>query len=81
MKRPVIIGYGNAVREDDGSGWRAADLLASHPGLGAAEIIQSVISYCPSWRRMANASVVVFLDAAVDHSPGEVRSEGVEADR
>ena len=80
MKRPVIIGYGNPLREDDGLGWRAADLLASHPGLGSAEIIQRHQLLPELVEDLTNAAVVVFLDAAMDLAPGEVRCERVEAE-
>lgn len=80
MKHPVIIGYGNPLREDDGVGWRAADLLASHPGLGSAEIIQRHQLLPELAGDLANAAVVVFLDAAKDLAPGEVRCERVEAE-
>ncbi|MGA7415136.1 MAG: hydrogenase maturation protease [Bryobacteraceae bacterium] len=80
MKRPVIIGYGNPLREDDGLGWRAADLLASHSGLGAAEIIQRHQLLPELAGDLAEAALVVFLDAAVDLAPGEIRCERVEAE-
>ncbi len=80
MKHPVIIGYGNPLREDDGLGWRAADLLASHSGLGAAEIIQRHQLLPELAGDLAEASVVVFLDAAMDLSPGEVHCDRVEAE-
>jgi hypothetical protein len=31
MKRPLIVGYGNSLREDDGIGLRAAELVESNP--------------------------------------------------
>jgi hydrogenase maturation protease len=80
MKRPVIIGYGNPLREDDGLGWRAADLLASHPGLGEAEIIQRHQLLPELAEDLVEAAVVVFLDAAVDLAPGEIRCQRVVAE-
>jgi len=75
MKHPVIIGYGNPLREDDGLGWRAADLLAARRGLGAATIIQRHQLTPELAATLADAAAVVFLDAAVDIGPGEVRCE------
>jgi hydrogenase maturation protease len=79
MKRPVIIGYGNPLREDDGLGWRAADLLASHPGLGEAEIIQRHQLTPELAEDLAEAAPVLFMDAAVDLAPGEIRCDRLEA--
>ncbi len=79
MKRPVIIGYGNPLREDDGLGWRAADLLASHPGLNGAEIIQRHQLTPELADDLAEAAPVLFMDAAMDLAPGEVRCDRLEA--
>lgn len=79
MKRPVIIGYGNPLREDDGLGWRAADLLAGHPDLGEAEIIQRHQLLPELAEDLLEASPVLFMDAAVDLAPGEVCCDRLEA--
>ena len=36
----LVIGYGNALRTDDGFGWHAAGRLAADPRLDGAEILQ-----------------------------------------
>jgi hydrogenase maturation protease len=75
MKRPLIIGFGNPLRGDDGIGWRAAELLEAELG-AAAEIVachQLTPELAPS---LGGASVVIFLDASVAQAPGQV-SESV----
>jgi hydrogenase maturation protease len=76
MKRPVIIGYGNPLREDDGLGWRAADLLAGYLGL-EAEVIQRHQLTPELAATVADGAPVLFMDAAVDIEPGTVRCDRV----
>jgi hydrogenase maturation protease len=68
----LIIGYGNALRSDDGLGWHAAALLAADPRLSEAEVL---------WRHqltpelasdISRASLVVLIDVSVDQEPGAV---------
>lgn len=71
MKRPLIIGFGNPLRGDDGIGWRAAELLEAELG-DAADVIachQLTPELAPS---LGAASVVIFLDASVELAPGEI---------
>jgi hydrogenase maturation protease len=72
MKRPLVIGYGNRLRQDDGLGWRAAELLerAIHPG--AVRILESFQLTPELAADLEGASVVIFLDAALDLEPGMV---------
>ncbi len=73
MKPPVVIGYGNPLRQDDGIGRRAAELL---PG-GEVEIICCHQLTPELAAALAGASLAIFLDAAVDQRPGEVLSRKV----
>jgi hydrogenase maturation protease len=75
--RTLIIGYGNPLREDDGMGWRAAELLEQQLPAGAAEIIECHQLTPELAANLADASVVVFLDAACDQEPGAVCSAPV----
>ena len=70
MKRPLIIGYGNPLREDDGIGWRAAELLEQV--LSGADFVQCMQLTPELATRVGEASLVIFLDAAVDRPPGAV---------
>ena len=75
--RPLIIGYGNPLREDDGLGPRAAELLERQLAPGAAEIVQCHQLTPELAARFESASIVIFLDAACDQRPGAVVCEPV----
>lgn len=76
----LVIGYGNPLREDDGIGWRAAQLLEERLPPGAAEIIQCHQLTPELADKLEQPSVVVFLDAACDQEPGVVSCVSVQAD-
>ena len=78
--RPLIIGYGNPLREDDGMGWRAVELLAEQLSSGAADVIQCHQLTPELAARFDGASLVLFLDAACDQYPGTVSCEPVTAE-
>jgi hydrogenase maturation protease len=72
MKVPVIIGYGNPLRQDDGIGRRAAELLERKLAPGAADVTCCHQLTPELAATLADAPVVLFLDAAVDQTPGLV---------
>jgi hydrogenase maturation protease len=74
----LVIGYGNPLREDDGAGWRAAELLEERLAPDAAEIIQCHQLTPELADRLGQAWVVVFLDAACDQEPGVVSAAPVQ---
>lgn len=76
----LVIGYGNPLREDDGVGWRAAELLEERLSPGAAGIIQCHQLTPELAAKLEQARVVVFLDAACDQEPGIVSCVSVQAD-
>jgi len=78
--RPLIIGYGNPLREDDGIGWRAAELLEAQLPPAAAEIVQCHQLTPELAAKLAETSVVIFLDASVDLAPGEIACSPVRAE-
>jgi hydrogenase maturation protease len=80
MNPLLIIGIGNRLREDDGMGCRAAELLA-RPFSSAAAEIEECHQLTPEWAaRLANARIVIFLDAATDQEPGSIVSRRVQAE-
>ncbi len=81
MARILIIGWGNPLRGDDGVGWRAAERLAE--ALDAHDVTVRVShQLMPEFADdVSRSEFVVFIDAACDNSPGEVRFERVEPDR
>jgi hydrogenase maturation protease len=74
-KRSVlIIGFGNVLRCDDGAGVRAAERLAL-PGIEILPVQQLTPELMLA---IARARRVIFIDAARDGRPGEVRRREVE---
>jgi len=78
MKRPLIVGYGNPLREDDGIGWRAAELLERNLAPGTADVLECHQLVPELAAQVEGASMVIFLDAAVDQEPGAVVLAPVE---
>jgi len=78
--RTIIIGYGNPLREDDGMGWRAAELLEQKLPAGDAELIECHQLTPELAASIQGASMVLFLDAACDCAPGAVSLEPVRAE-
>jgi hydrogenase maturation protease len=76
----LVIGYGNPLREDDGIGWRAAELLEERLSPDSAEIIQCHQLTPELAAKLEHATVVLFLDAACDQEPGVVSCVSVQAD-
>ncbi len=69
---PLVIGIGNRLRQDDGMGCRAAELLAQRFPPETIRI-EECHQLTPEWAdAVADAPLVVFLDAAVDQPPGSV---------
>ena len=79
MKRPLIIGYGNPLREDDGIGSRAAELVEQSLAPGVAGILQCRQLTPELALEVENASLVIFLDAAVGPQAGSISMEAIYA--
>lgn len=71
---PVVIGYGNPIRQDDAMGWRAAELVQA----GAIQEHQLTPELVI---RLKDAPLVIFLDAAVDLHPGSIRLKALRPDK
>jgi len=77
MSRPLIIGFGNPLREDDALGWRAAELLERREG--ARIDVLKCHQLTPELADLVGrASLVIFLDAAVSQEPGAILTRLVE---
>ncbi|MCS6851370.1 MAG: hydrogenase maturation protease [Gemmataceae bacterium] len=61
MKRILVIGYGNPLRSDDGAGPVVAQAVASLPGVETVIVHQLLPELVD---RLANATCVIFVDAA-----------------
>ena len=78
MPRVLIIGYGNPLRCDDGLAWRAADDL-SIQGLPEDVKIVRLHQLTPELAfSVSQAETVLFLDAAVDGMPGEIKCQPIK---
>ena len=66
----LIIGYGNPLRGDDGFGYRAAERI---PGAIAVHQLTPELM-----DPIARADRVLFLDAAVEGIPGEIRRRRIQ---
>jgi hydrogenase maturation protease len=74
----LIVGYGNALRSDDGFGLRAAERLAADPRLAGARI-----SWAPQLTPelaldFSEARLVILVDISVDGRAGEVSVRRLE---
>jgi hydrogenase maturation protease len=70
--RPLVIGYGNTLRRDDGVGVRVAELLAVDPRMEGADIL-AVHQLTPELAiDVGEATLVVFVDADPSVEPGAV---------
>ncbi len=68
----LVVGYGNALRTDDGVGPAVAARLDGDPRLGDAEV-RSAHQLTPEMAFDASsASLLVLVDAASDLPPGDV---------
>jgi hydrogenase maturation protease len=69
----LVVGYGNALRGDDGVGWHAASLLADDPRLAGAQVLGRHQLTPELAADISQASLVVLVDArAGDIPPGSV---------
>ena len=77
MLRVLIIGYGNPLRGDDGFGWHAAQQLSSRLNSPDVRLIACHQLTPELAEDLSRADRVVFIDAARDLPPGEMRCEAV----
>jgi len=77
MKRPLVIGYGNPLCEDDGIGWRAAELVEQSLKPAEASVLRCHQLTPELAVEVQNASLVIFLDAALDQEPGSMSMQAI----
>jgi hydrogenase maturation protease len=68
----LVIGYGNALRTDDGVGWHAARLLAGDPRLADVVVVAEHQLTPELAFDLSLASLVVLLDATTETPAGTV---------
>ena len=72
MQRPLVIGYGNPLREDDGVGLRAAELVAERFSHEAVQVLTARQLTPELAAPVGESSMVIFLDAECGETPGQV---------
>jgi len=77
MARAVVIGYGNPLRTDDGVGWLAVEKLRTLLNTKQVTYITEHQLLPEMAEAIADSDVVVFLDASVEGSPGDITSQMV----
>ena len=76
----LVIGYGNALRSDDGVGPRAAASLAADPRFAGVEVL-ALHQLTPELALdMSRASLVILVDASTDDPPGAIAVRRLAAD-
>jgi Ni,Fe-hydrogenase maturation factor len=68
----LVIGYGNALRTDDGVGWHAARLLAGDPRLAHVVVVAEHQLTPELAFDLSLASLVILLDATTETPAGAV---------
>jgi len=78
-RRLLIIGYGNPLRGDDAIGWQIADQLAKVAGNSTR--VLAVHQLTPELAEaIAEADLVIFIDARYDGQPGIWTCETIRPD-
>jgi hydrogenase maturation protease len=78
--RTLVIGYGSPIRGDDAIGPLAADRLEAEGVPDSVQVVSRHVLTAELVPDIAAADLVVFLDAAVDGPPGEVRLRRLSPD-
>ena len=68
----LVVGYGNALRTDDGVGWHAAERIAADERLNDAAVLQRHQLTPELALDISAVRLVVFIDASRDLPPGSV---------
>lgn len=76
----LVIGYGSPIRGDDAIGPLAADRLEQRRLEPGIEILSRHVLTAELAADLADKDRVIFLDAALDISPGEVQCHRIEPD-
>ncbi|MBZ5657461.1 MAG: hydrogenase maturation protease [Acidobacteriia bacterium] len=80
MPTCLILGYGNPLRSDDGVGWKAAEALERELSSTDLLVVASQQLTPEMAETLARCARVLFLDAAHNGSPGEIRMETIRRD-
>lgn len=73
----LVVGYGNALRTDDGIGWHAADRLADDPRLDGATVLRRHQLTPELAFDVSEATMVVLVDARHGPPAGTISVEQI----
>ena len=79
---PLVIGYGNPQRQDDGLGWHIAhglNALAARRAIAPLSVIASQQLRPEHTVAIASSSAVLFVDAACQIEPGPLKPLRLES--
>lgn len=79
-RRALVFGYGSPIRGDDAIRPLAADRLADESLPAGVEVLSRHVLTAELVEDIAGADLVVFIDAAADGPPGEIRIKALEPD-
>ena len=74
----LVVGYGNALRTDDGLGWHAAERLADDPRLAGVTVLRRHQLTPELALDISAATLVVLVDASHGPPAGTVTVERLE---
>lgn len=77
--RVLVVGYGNALRSDDGIGWHAARMLAGDPRLAEARVVAEHQLAPELAYDMSTAGLVILVDASTTTPAGAVTVRSLTA--
>ncbi|MFP5342411.1 MAG: hydrogenase maturation protease [Candidatus Limnocylindria bacterium] len=78
---PLVIGFGNGLRADDGVGPEVAAWLAADPRMAGATVLARHQLTPDLAADIARAAFVVLIDASMDQPPGEISVAAIGASR
>jgi hydrogenase maturation protease len=78
---PLVIGYGNVLRSDDGIGWRVAEAIANDERFEGVTVLQRHQLTPELALDVSRADIVVLVDATRERPAGTFAIEPVVADR
>lgn len=76
---PLVVGYGNPLRADDGVGPVVAEWLAADPRMAGVTVLARHQLTPDLAADIAAAAFVILIDASLDEPPGGVSVAGVDA--
>lgn len=74
----LVVGYGNALRSDDGLGWHVAERLADDPRLAGATVLRRHQLTPELALDISEATLLVLVDASHEPATGEITVERLE---